>query len=155
MAGAADDEGLPSPHGHETHLRGYLPAAGFVEVGELADVVNLQVLPRLADLTASGEEPVDQLVALGAGQDRSRRMAVRSRRSGIPPKRATSGLRPRSRSTLTCRQLRGPAGVSIVALYFRAIVVTVQWCFPARVFNSEVSMTHRSLPRRNTSWARR
>ena len=36
----------------------------------LSDVVNLQVHRVLADLTASGEEPVDQLVAPGAGQDR-------------------------------------------------------------------------------------
>jgi hypothetical protein len=42
-----------------------------------------------------------------------------------------------------------------VLLYFRAIFVTVDRCFPASVFGSEVSMTHWSLPRRNTSWARR
>jgi ABC-2 type transport system permease protein len=34
--------------------------------------------------------------------------------SGIPPNVATSGLRPWLRSTLACKHLRGPCGVSIV-----------------------------------------
>ena len=70
VAGAADDQGLPSSFRHEVHPGGLLRTAGPVEIGEFADVVNLEVLPRGADLTAFGEEPVDQLVALRAGQDR-------------------------------------------------------------------------------------
>ncbi len=87
--------------------------------------------------------------------ERSVRTAVRCRWSGIPPKRATSGFLPPSRLTITWKHRRGPFGVSIIALYFRDILATVEWCFAAKVFSSEVSMTHRSLPRRYTSWARR
>jgi hypothetical protein len=59
---------------------------------------------------------------------------VRARRSGIPPKRATSGFLPLSRSTVTCRHLRGSAGVSTTALYLRAIMLTVERCLPVSVF---------------------
>ena len=44
---------------------------------------------------------------------------------------------------MTWKHVRGPSGVSIVVLYFRAIFVTVQRCFPARVLSIEVSMTQR------------
>jgi hypothetical protein len=40
-----------------------------VQIGELADVVDFDLVPRLADLTAVGEEPVDQLVALVVDAD--------------------------------------------------------------------------------------
>src|SRR5258708_37868910 len=83
------------------------------------------------------------------------RTAVRARRSGIPPKRVTSGFLPLSRLMTTCRHLRGPAGVSTVALYLRAIALTVERCLPASVLSSEVSMTQCRRPRRNTSWASR
>jgi hypothetical protein len=70
-AAAADHEGLAPSHGHEVHPGGFLCAAGLVEIGELADVVNLQVHRLPADLAASSDEPVDQLVAPGTGHDRS------------------------------------------------------------------------------------
>jgi hypothetical protein len=43
-------------------------------------------------------------------------MAVRCRLSGIPPKRATSGFLPPLRWTVTCKHVRGPSEVWIVAL---------------------------------------
>ena len=50
---------------------GLFGPAWLVEVGEFADVVDLAgPSVRLADLAAFGEEPVDQLVAPGAGHDR-------------------------------------------------------------------------------------
>jgi hypothetical protein len=64
--------------------------------------------------------------------DRSVRTAAWCRRSGMPPKRATSGFLPRSRCTVTWKQVRGPSGVSMVVLYLAAILVTVDRCFPAR-----------------------
>ena len=70
VAAAADHEGLASSHGHEVHPGGFVRPAGLVEIGEFADVVNLQVPRVLADLAASGDEPMDQLVASGAGHDR-------------------------------------------------------------------------------------
>jgi hypothetical protein len=54
--GLADDQGLASSHGHEVDPRGPLGSAGSVQVGELADVVDLQVLPRLAELAALDQE---------------------------------------------------------------------------------------------------
>jgi len=93
--------------------------------------------------------------ALAITGERSVRTAVRCRRSEIPPKRATSGFLPSSRLTMTWKHLRGPFGVSIIVLYFRDILATVEWCFAAKVFSIEVSMAHRSLPRRYTSWARK
>ena len=49
---------------------GFVFAAGLGEIGELAHVVNLQVLRPLAYLAASSDEPVDQLVSPGTGHDR-------------------------------------------------------------------------------------
>ena len=46
-----------------------------------------------------------------------------------------------SRSTLASKHVRGPCGVSILALYLAAIFDTVEWCLPARVLSIEVSMT--------------
>jgi len=65
---------------------GFVFAAGLGEIGELAHVVNLQVLRPLAYLAASGDEPVDQLVSPGTGHEGrwSVRTAVRARLSGIP-----------------------------------------------------------------------
>ncbi len=57
-------------HCHEVHPGGFVSSAGPVEIGEFADVVNLEVRPGVAGLAALGEEPVDQLVASGAGQHR-------------------------------------------------------------------------------------
>jgi hypothetical protein len=93
--------------------------------------------------------------ALAMIGEKSVRIAVVCCLSGIPPKRATSGFLPPSRLTMTLKHFRGPSGVSTVDLYLRAIFVTVERCLHAKVFSSEVSVTHRSLPRRNMSWARR
>ncbi|MEN3263935.1 MAG: hypothetical protein V7646_829 [Pseudonocardia sp.] len=60
--------------------------------------------------------------------------------SGMPPNRATSGYLP-LRSTLASRHLRSPCGVSMVALYLRAIFDTDERCLFASVLSSEVSMT--------------
>ena len=60
-----------------------------------------------------------------------------------------------ARSMLCWKQVRGPCGVSMVALYLRAIFVTVESCLPASVFSIEVSMTQRSLLNRQTSPASR
>ena len=52
------------------------------------------------------------------------------RTSGIPPNLATrSGLF--SRLTLASKHVRGPWGVSVLALYFAAILATVDWCLAA------------------------
>lgn len=51
--------------------------------------------------------------------------------------------------------LRGPTGVSIVALCFLAMADTVERCLPASVLSSDVSMTQCSRSRRNTSLASR
>jgi hypothetical protein len=70
VAGTADYEGLAASLGHEMHPCGSFTSAGAVEIGELADVVNLEALLGVADLAALGKQPVDQLVAPGAGHDR-------------------------------------------------------------------------------------
>ena len=48
---------------------GVFPSSWLVEVCELADVVDLKARRALAEFAAPGEEPVDQLVPLGAGHD--------------------------------------------------------------------------------------
>ena len=55
VAGATDHEGLAPSLGHEVHPCGSLGSARSVEIRELPDVVDLEVLPCLADLTASGK----------------------------------------------------------------------------------------------------
>lgn len=70
VAATADDQGLAPPHRHQAHPGGVLTAARLVQIGEFADVVDFQIRCSLADLTAPGEEPMNQLVAFGAGHDR-------------------------------------------------------------------------------------
>ena len=65
VATAADHKGFAAPLGHELYPCGSLTVARSVEVGELADVVYVEVLLGFADLTAFGEESVDDFVAPG------------------------------------------------------------------------------------------
>src|SRR5262249_11377950 len=58
----ADDEGLPPPGRHDPHPCRLLPSAGDIEVGELPDVMDLDVLIRAADRAGIGQESGDQLV---------------------------------------------------------------------------------------------
>jgi hypothetical protein len=132
-AATADHQGLAPSFGHEVHPVGFVPASWPVEVGELADVVDLKVRPGFADLAASGDEPVDQLVSLRAGHDRPsvgedglalscERCPAEAGDQWFPSPVAWDGDgQSRSRS-LGC--LDG-------ALVLRAIFVTVDRCFPA------------------------
>jgi hypothetical protein len=119
MAVGADDEALPAFLGHELVPDG-LRSPRPCEVGELADVVCIHLSVRsLAQLAPSGLEPSDQLFPpdrdrAGHAVDQDR-VPFFFRRKGMPPNRATSGLRP-SRSTLTSKHLRGPDGVAMVVL---------------------------------------
>ena len=73
----------------------------------------------------------------------SRRSADYRRRSGMPPNRATSGFLLPLRATVASKQVRGPCGVSMVALKMRPIFAAVEPCLPARVLSMELSMTQR------------
>ena len=85
---------------------------------------------------------------------RSCRTAVFFRRRGMPPNRVTSGFLP-VRSTTAWKHLRGPYGVVMVALWRAAILDTVESCLQAKVFSSEVAMTHSTRLSRWTSPASR
>ena len=71
-----------------------------------------------------------------------------------PAKRATSGFLL-SRARLASKQVRGPYGVAVLALYLAAIFDTDERCLEARVLSIEVSMTQRSRCSRWTSPASR
>jgi hypothetical protein len=105
--------------------------------------VDLQVHRVLADLTAFGQEPVDQLVAPGAGHDRPLfgEDGCASSPQRDPAEAGDQWLSSPVAFDVTCRHFRGPAGVSMAALYLRATELTVERCLPAWVFSSEVSMT--------------
>jgi hypothetical protein len=70
MAFFADHEGLAFAFRHQVHPRWPLWPTWLVEIGEFADVVDLQPYPSLAQFTPPGEEPMDQLVAFDGGHDR-------------------------------------------------------------------------------------
>jgi hypothetical protein len=70
VAGAADHEGLAPPHRHQPDPGRFLPPPWFVEVGEVADVVDFHVVRRPAHLAPARDEPADQLVAAGGAQGR-------------------------------------------------------------------------------------
>jgi hypothetical protein len=55
VAGPPDDKGFAASLGHELYPRGSLGPAASVEVGELADVMNFDVLLSFTDLTAAGQ----------------------------------------------------------------------------------------------------
>ena len=82
------------------------------------------------------------------------RTAFLCRFSGMPPNLATSGFLP-ARSTLAWKQVRGPCGVSILALYLRAIFETVEPCLAASVLSMQVDATHSSRFSLQTSLASR
>jgi hypothetical protein len=66
----ADHEGLAFAFSHQMHPRWPFWPTWLVEIGEFADVVDLQPCPSLAQFTPSGYEPTDQLVAFNGGHDR-------------------------------------------------------------------------------------
>jgi hypothetical protein len=71
-----------------------------------------------------GEEPVDQLVTPRAGHDR-RDIGEDGRARPLERDPAAAGdqrIPASSRSTVTCSHARGPSGVAVVALSFRAIL---------------------------------
>ncbi len=85
MAGRADYEGLSSPPGHE--LRPLRPwSSGGCEVGELADLVNADRGPLLAEFAAARAEPGDQLLAFATGRAGDC-VAVGEDRFLLPPQR--------------------------------------------------------------------
>ena len=86
-------------------------------------MVDLKALRALAEFAAPARSRCfgSFRLALAMTGRWSVRAAVRTRRRGIPPKRATSRFLPLSRSMTGCRRLRGPAGVSMTVLYFPAI----------------------------------
>jgi hypothetical protein len=86
---------------------------------------------------------MSSLRRVGGAGGRSVRIAVFCRRSGMPPNRATSGFLPPLRATVASKQVRGPCGVSMVALKTGPIFAAVEPCFPARVLSMELSMTQR------------
>ena len=103
MAACADHEGLAFALSHQTDPGGPVGSSWPVEVGEFVDMVDLQPYPSLAELAPSGHEPVDQLIAfdgrqgwLSIGDDGGGLLFERD-----PAKRATSGILPRSRCTIT------------------------------------------------------
>jgi len=61
----------------------------------------------------------------------------------MPPNRATSGFLP-GRSVRASKQVRDPCVVTMMALYLRAIFVTVERCLAASVLSIEVSDAQRS-----------
>lgn len=67
---AANHKGLASAHRHEPDPCRSLTLSWSVEIRELADVVDFDALRRFADLAASSEQSVDQLVAPDCGQVR-------------------------------------------------------------------------------------
>src|ERR1035437_5870882 len=138
MAFRAGHECLAPPFRHEPCPSG-LPRSGLPEIGELADLVNCHVTRPPADLAFSPEQPQRQLLA-GIGnpfRDAVSYDRFSCRFSGIPPNRATSGFLP-SLSTVTCRHVLRPCGVSILALYLAAIFRPVEWYLHASVLSSEV-----------------
>jgi hypothetical protein len=66
----ADHEGLAFAFSHQMYPRWPFWSTWLVEIGEFADVVDLQSYPCLAQFTPSGDEPTDQLVAFDGGHNR-------------------------------------------------------------------------------------
>jgi hypothetical protein len=135
MTVAADHQGFAALRLHDLHPRGrWLP--GPVEVGELADVVDLDGVRLSAQFAAASPEPLGQLLGRVDGTGRG---AVGKDRPFVPlggntPNRATSGLLP-SRWTRASKQVRGPCGVRILALKRAAIFATDERCLQARVLS--------------------
>src|SRR5262249_35629550 len=67
MARATHNKGLASAHGHELHPRWFLSSPRLSEIGELADVVDLNWSCTPAEFTRAYQEPFHQLV-LSSGE---------------------------------------------------------------------------------------
>jgi hypothetical protein len=70
VASFADHEGLAFPHCHQPHPRRPFWPSWLVEIGEFADVADLESGAPLAHLALPGEEPMNQLVAPCSSHDR-------------------------------------------------------------------------------------
>jgi hypothetical protein len=127
VAGGAGHEGLPAHGGHELGPRGLWPSRPG-EVGEFADLVDFHPGTLVAPLAPPGAEPDDQLPAAGGrgglavGEDR---LSLPFERDAAEP--GDQWFLP-ARSTLASKQVRSPCGVTVLALYLRAIFVTVEPC---------------------------
>ncbi|CAM5411527.1 hypothetical protein SALBM311S_12015 [Streptomyces alboniger] len=69
MAALANHEGFAFTHGHQVYPLWLFRPSRLVEIGEFADVVDLQSVSSLAHLALPSEEPVNQLITLGSGHD--------------------------------------------------------------------------------------
>ena len=134
MAGCADDERLAPHFRHQGRPWGWLlPRRG--EVGQLADLVGLHLGPLAAPFAFTAQEPGDQLPAAdGRGGQ-----AVIDDRLALPFERDTAEpcdqwlpARPLLAGLVTGTR---PVLGGDVALYLRAIFVTVERCLQARVFS--------------------
>src|SRR6266508_6019578 len=67
MAGLADHEGFASSSSHDLHPAGLVRLAGTDEVGECADVMNLNGSRVVADLAPALAEPGDELASPRVG----------------------------------------------------------------------------------------
>jgi hypothetical protein len=75
VAAFADHKGLSLTHSHQAYPRRPFRPSWLVEIGEFADVVDLQPFWSLAHLALPGEETLDQLISSGRSHDR---ISVRS-----------------------------------------------------------------------------
>src|SRR5947209_20212379 len=83
MAGLADHKGLASPPRHEAHPGRGVRQPHWVELGELADVVDLDVLGPFAELTPAGQEPINEFLAADGWGCRT----IGGDRGGLPSER--------------------------------------------------------------------
>ena len=147
MADATEDQRLPSPGCHESHPIGRRLPSLPVQVGELADVMDLHVLRGATRLAGVRQNPLEQLgPALTACVRGVGLRWMPSGLSGVAARRivATSGSFP-SRGTCTSRHALNPYGVTTFAASRRACFATVDRCLLANVFSSDPRMTQWSL----------
>ena len=140
VAWRADHEGFASHPDHQGRPR-RLWSSQLVQVGELSDLVDFYRAALLAQFTLAGSEPGDQLFAAGdrdwlaVGEDRCalsfERDAAEAGDQWFP------ASIPFDRDLEACA--RPVRCLWTVALYLRAIFVTVERCLPARVLSIEVS----------------
>src|SRR5260370_33971335 len=108
--------------------------------------------PQPSHVSASSRLISSLLVGGLRSGGRSWIWVFRSRLSGIPPNRATSGFLP-SRSTMISRHFRGPCASLTVFLYLARILATLVLCLFASAFSNERLITVLSLFSHATFWA--
>ena len=143
MANATEDQRLPPSRCHESDPVGRRLPSLTIQVGELADVMDLHVFRGATRLAFVRQEPLEQLGTpfTLAGKEVVFNVCRETRPEWYPAEAGDQRFLALARGTLVSKHVLGPNGVATFAAKRRTIFATEDLCLCANVFSSDLCMT--------------